>query len=94
MHIREFQDMIRRIYWHRDESRGLEKNFIHLVEEIGELGKAIMGGDLNSIKSELADALAWLATVANVLHVDLEEAATSKYCNICPKCGGSICHCI
>lgn len=93
MHIREFQDMIHKIYWHRDEPRGVEKNFIHLVEEVGELGKAITDGDLNSIRSELADVLAWLATVANVLHIDLEEAATSKYCNMCPKCGHSTCCC-
>ncbi|MCX8204249.1 MAG: nucleotide pyrophosphohydrolase [Candidatus Nezhaarchaeota archaeon] len=93
MHIREFQDMIRRIYWHKDEPRGVERNFIHLVEEIGELGKAIMGGDVDSIKSELADSLAWLVTMANVLHVDLEEAAASKYRNVCPKCGCPACCC-
>lgn len=93
MHIRDFQDMIRRIYWHKDEPRGVERNFIHLVEEIGELGKAIISGDVDSIKSELADSLAWLATVANVLHVDLEEAAISKYHDICPKCGHTICCC-
>ncbi len=93
MHICEFQNMIRRIYWHKDEARGVEKNFIHLVEEVGELGRAIIDGDPASIKSELADTLAWLATVANVLQVDLEEAALSKYCNICPKCGSSPCKC-
>jgi NTP pyrophosphatase (non-canonical NTP hydrolase) len=93
MHIGEFQDMIRRIYWHRDEPRGVERNYVHLVEEIGELGRAIVDGDLESIKSELADSLAWLATVANVLKVNLEEAALSKYCNVCPKCSSSPCTC-
>lgn len=85
--------MIRRIYWHRDQPRGVERNYIHLVEEIGELGRAIMEGDVEAIKSELADSLAWLATVANVLYVDLEKAATSKYSNICPKCGEARCTC-
>jgi len=85
--------MIRRIYWHRDLPRGVERNYIHLVEEIGELGRAIMEGDVEAIKSELADSLAWLATVANVLHVDLEEAATSKYSNVCPKCRDTRCTC-
>ncbi len=93
MHIGEFQAMIHRIYWHKDSKRGVERNYMHLVEEIGELGRAIIDGDKEAIKSELADSLAWLVTVANVLGVDIEEAATSKYNNVCPKCGSSPCRC-
>ncbi|RLF11158.1 MAG: nucleotide pyrophosphohydrolase [Thermoprotei archaeon] len=93
MHIGEFQDMIRRLYWHKDSKRGVEKNFIHLVEEIGELGRAIVDGNREAIESELADSLAWLVTMANVLDVNIEEAALSKYNNVCPKCGSSPCSC-
>jgi NTP pyrophosphatase (non-canonical NTP hydrolase) len=37
--------------------------------------------------------LAWLASLANVVDIDLEKAALSKYPNKCPKCGLSPCSC-
>ena len=93
MQIGEFEDMIRRVYWHRDSRRSVEQNYIHLVEEVGELGSAIMKGDRVLIEDELADTFAWLVTVAAVLKVDLDKVATGRYNNSCPKCQSLPCKC-
>ncbi len=85
--------MVRSIYHNRDAQRGVHKNFIHLVEEVGELGSSIVKGDQNAVKEELADVLAWLVTVANVLNVDLEDATLARYSNSCPKCKSNPCTC-
>ena len=42
---------------------------------------------------EFADVLAWLATIANVAGVDLEEAVGRKYGSGCPGCGQLACTC-
>lgn len=91
--IREFQRMMRRIYFHRDSKRGVKKTYMWLVEEVGELGEAIKTGDERQIRDEVADVIAWLASLANLLGVDVEEAALSKYPGRCPKCGMERCVC-
>jgi len=42
---------------------------------------------------EFADVLAWLASLANVVGIDLEKAAMTKYDGKCPKCQKSPCQC-
>jgi NTP pyrophosphatase (non-canonical NTP hydrolase) len=42
---------------------------------------------------EFADVLAWLATIANVVDVDLEQAIAKKYGQGCPGCGQISCTC-
>jgi len=91
--IREFQEMMRRIYFHRDSRRGVEKTYRWLVEEVRELGEAIRSGDPEQVRDEVADVIAWLASLANLLDVDVEEAALSKYPGRCPKCGMERCVC-
>lgn len=93
MQIREFQEMMRRIYFHRDSKRGIEGTFDWLVDEVNELGEALKTDDKNVLESEFADVIAWLASLANVTNVDLEKAALNKYDNKCPKCGHSPCQC-
>ncbi|MEM2911177.1 MAG: MazG nucleotide pyrophosphohydrolase domain-containing protein [Candidatus Bathyarchaeia archaeon] len=93
MHISEFQEMMRRLYFHRDSVRGVEKTFEWLVEEVAELGDALKAGDKNALENEFADVIAWLASLANIADLDLERAALNKYDNKCPKCGQSPCRC-
>ena len=38
------------------------------------------------MKDEFADVIAWLASLANLLEIDIEKAALKKYNNRCPKC--------
>ena len=84
---------IRDRYWHKDSKRSVEANFIYLVEEVGELGSAIVKGDRALIEDELADALAWLVSVATALSVDIEEVALRRYGSSCPRCGKNPCVC-
>ncbi|UCC58749.1 MAG: nucleotide pyrophosphohydrolase [Candidatus Bathyarchaeum sp.] len=93
MHILEFQNMMRQIYFHRDSERGPVGTFNWLVEEVEELKEAIKEGDKKAIENEFADVLAWLASLANVVNIDLEKAAISKYDNRCPKCELTPCEC-
>ncbi len=93
MMLSEMQQMIREIYGKRDKRRGIGKTFIHLIEEIGELARALRKGDSSELSRELADTLAWLLSVSSLLGIDLEEAFMVRYSNICPKCGSNPCTC-
>lgn len=91
--IKEFQDMMRRIYFHRDFERGAEGTFRWLKDEVDELEEAMQTTDKKALEDEFADVVAWVASLANVLKVDLEKATLRKYDNYCPKCGSSPCKC-
>ena len=91
--IREFQNMMRRIYFHKDSERGAEGAYRWLREEVDELGEAMINVDKRAIENEFSDVIAWLASLANVLGVDLEKATLRKYDNCCPKCRASPCKC-
>jgi NTP pyrophosphatase (non-canonical NTP hydrolase) len=93
MYIREFQDMMRCIYFQRDSKRGIAGTFNWLVEEVEELGTALKDNDKKALEDEFADVLAWLASLANVANIDLDKAATSKYDGKCPKCRKTPCKC-
>ncbi|MEM2522900.1 MAG: MazG nucleotide pyrophosphohydrolase domain-containing protein [Candidatus Bathyarchaeia archaeon] len=93
MHISEFQELMHRLYFHRDSQRGVGKTFEWLVEEVAELGEALKSGDKKALENEFADVIAWLASLANITKVNLEEAALHKYSGKCPKCGQMPCQC-
>lgn len=93
MHIHEFQEMMRRLYFHRDSERGATGTYDWLVDEVKELGDALHTSDKEEMQKEFADVIAWLASLANITGVDLERAAIAKYDNKCPKCGRSPCEC-
>ena len=93
MHISEFQQMMRRLYFHRDSERGAAATYDWLVDEIREVGDALDRRDKGELEKEFADVIAWLASLANVVNVDLEKAALTKYDNKCPKCKRSPCQC-
>ena len=86
MTLREFQQLIRNMYHDKDAARGVEGTFMWLTEEIGELATALRSGSPEEQALEFADVLAWLATIANVVDVDLEQAIAKKYGQGCPGC--------
>ncbi len=93
MHIREFQQLIDRMFSDKDRARGPAKTFLWFAEEVGELASAIAKkGDRANLQGEFADVLAWLTTLANVECVDLEEAI-KKFTSGCPGCGQFVCRC-
>lgn len=93
MEINEFQNMMKQLYFHRDSKRGKIGTLNWLIDEVEELREALKEDDLKAIEKEFADVLAWLASLANIVNIDLEKAVLSKYANKCPKCGLSPCDC-
>jgi NTP pyrophosphatase (non-canonical NTP hydrolase) len=90
--IAEFQRRLREAYEARDRARGRDATFLWLVEEVGELSRAVRGGDRAALEHEFSDALAWLASLANLEGVDLDRCA-ARYARGCPRCGTSPCTC-
>lgn len=93
MEIREFQRRIEDVYLERDRSRGLARTFAWLVEEVGELSRALRHDDRDQLEEEFADVLAWLVSLAGVVRIDLQEVAEKRYGSGCPKCGAVPCEC-
>ena len=79
-------------YGRRDAARGLPASVAWLTEEVGELARAVRKGDRANQLEEVADVLAWLASIANQLGLSLEEAA-ARYAKGCPKCQSTPCRC-
>ncbi len=94
MELHEAQDLMRRIYLERDRRRGVERTILRTFQELAELSDAFLkGDDHSSINSELADVLAWVCSLANLLDVDLTQALTKKYGSGCSRCGHTPCEC-
>jgi len=93
VHIREFQEMMKQLYFHRDSERGVKGTYEWLVDEVGELGETLEEKDMEAAGKEFADVIAWLASLANITGIDLETAAVNKYSGKCPKCQKSPCQC-
>lgn len=81
------------MYGDKDVRRGPEGTFLWLSEEVGELAAALREPDPENLAAEFADVLAWLATLANVVNVDLTQAVLKKYGAGCPGCSESPCTC-
>jgi NTP pyrophosphatase (non-canonical NTP hydrolase) len=93
MHIHEFQEMMRRLYFHRDSERGVKGTYEWLADELVELKEALEGSDKEATEKEFADVIAWLASLANITGIDLESATIKKYDEKCPKCRQAPCQC-
>jgi NTP pyrophosphatase (non-canonical NTP hydrolase) len=91
--LADFQQLIRNMYFNKDQARGVEGTFMWLMEEVGELSAALRAGQHEACVEEFADVLAWLTTIANVAGVDLTEAVTKKYGAGCPGCNQLACCC-
>ena len=91
--LADLQALIRRMYFEKDQARGVEGTFLWFVEEVGELATALRSGTHDERLEEFADVLAWLATIANVADVDLSQAVARKYGSGCPGCGRMVCTC-
>ena len=74
MELREVQDLVERLYGPADRERGIPATVAWLAEELGELAQAVRKGTPAQQLHELGDVLAWLASLANQLGLDLDEA--------------------
>ncbi len=92
MTLREFQQQIEATYGTRDRERGVEGTFRWLVEEVGELARALRDGNRARLEEEFGDVLAWTVSLALLCGIDADRAA-SRYAAGCPKCGAVPCMC-
>jgi NTP pyrophosphatase (non-canonical NTP hydrolase) len=92
MELAHLQDVIERTYGERDRERGVPSTVAWLAEELGELAQAVRKGSRAEQVHEFADVLAWVASLANQMEVDL-AAAVERYANGCPRCRTSPCTC-
>ena len=95
MKISDFQNLMRELYFHRDSERGINRTFIWLVEEIGELANLIKYEKIEKkhISEEIADIIAWTNSLANLLDINIEKALSEKYPKRGLKCNSSPCQC-
>ena len=92
MNLVELQDVIERTYGTRDHERGVSATVAWLTEELGELAQAVRKGTRADLEHEFSDVLAWLATLANQLDVDL-TTVVDRFRDGCPKCESLPCAC-
>ena len=74
MDLNELQNLMENLYGQDDRDRGLPSTVAWLCEEVGELAQAVRKGSKEEQLHELADVLAWLASIANQLDLSLETA--------------------
>jgi NTP pyrophosphatase (non-canonical NTP hydrolase) len=56
----------------------LSNTVLHLMEEVGEVTRAMRRGDVGNLAEELADCLWFVISAANVAGIDLETAMVEK----------------
>ena len=92
MDLATLQGVIDATYGERDRARGVPSTVAWLAEEVGELAQAVRKGSHEQRLHEFADVLAWVASLANQVDVDLTEAV-ARYADGCPRCHAIPCGC-
>ncbi len=92
MDLGELQRIIGETFGERDRARGVPSTVAWLTEEVGELAQAVRKGSHDDRVHEFGDVIAWVASLANQMGVDLSEAA-SRYAEGCPRCASRPCAC-
>lgn len=93
MRVSEFQRHIAELYLEKDKRRGADGTMLWLIEEVGEMTEAARRKETDHLGDEMADVLAWTASLANLYGVDLEAALARKYPATCKRCGAKPCVC-
>ena len=92
MDLGQLQNVIDRTYGERDRARGVPSTVAWLAEEIGELAQAVRKGSVEQQLHEFGDVLAWVASLANQMNIDL-TVAVQRYASGCPRCSAMPCSC-
>ncbi|MDO8391355.1 MAG: MazG nucleotide pyrophosphohydrolase domain-containing protein [Actinomycetota bacterium] len=92
MDLAQLQDVIERTFGDRDRARGVPATVAWLAEEVGELAQAVRKGNRAQQAHEFGDVIAWVATLANQMGIDLTEAV-ARYEQGCPRCATLPCAC-
>ena len=92
MDLAQLQHVIEQTFGERDRERGVPSTVAWLAEEMGELAQAVRKGSRDQQLHEFGDVLAWVASLANQMGIDLTEAI-ERYANGCPRCAALPCTC-
>lgn len=108
--LQEWQEMFAKIYPRNPQGYDQKSNFIHLIEEVGEVAEAyrLKYFHPDNLKNELADVMTWILGIANLIdakaqdnpsfygfkNYSLEEKVQEKYAKGCPSCESETCKCI
>jgi NTP pyrophosphatase (non-canonical NTP hydrolase) len=92
MDLARLQAVIEATFGERDRVRGVPSTVAWLAEELGELAQAVRKGTVAQQRHEFGDVLAWVASLANQMNIDL-SAAIERYADGCPRCGAVPCAC-
>ncbi len=92
MDLAAFQQLMESTYGRNDRQRGVPATVAWLAEEVGELAQAVRKGTPDEQAHEFADVLAWVASLANQVGVDLARAV-DRYAGGCPRCASMPCAC-
>lgn len=93
MRVADFQRHIAELYLDKDRRRGVDGTLLWLIEEVGEMTEAARRKELDQLGDEMADVLAWTASLANLHGIDLEAALARKYPARCARCDAKPCAC-
>lgn len=74
MTLDEVQALMEELYGEADRARGMPATIAWLCEELGELAQAARKGTKEQQLHELGDVMAWLASLANQLDLNLDDA--------------------
>lgn len=108
--FQDWQEMFAKIYPRNPQGYDQKSNFIHLIEEVGEVAEAyrLKYFHPDNLNNELADVMTWIFGIANLIDAKaqddpksygfskyvLEEKVQEKYINGCPSCESETCKCI
>jgi NTP pyrophosphatase (non-canonical NTP hydrolase) len=100
--LRQWQGHIGSLYGKTNLAAGVDRVINRLFEEISEVGLVLYQVDgvneslwetKQRIAREMADVLAWIFSVSNILSIDLERAVVALYSEGCPICREPECIC-
>lgn len=74
MNLNELQQLMETLYGAADRERGVPATVAWLAEELGELAQAVRKGTPEQQLHEFGDVLAWLASLANQMDIQLDDA--------------------
>ncbi|MCH1436065.1 MAG: pyrophosphohydrolase [Acidimicrobiales bacterium] len=74
MNLNELQQLMESLYGAADRERGVPATVAWLAEELGELAQAVRKGTPEQQLHEFGDVLAWLASLANQMDIQLDDA--------------------
>ena len=74
MDLDDVQRLMEQLYGEADRARGIPATVAWLCEELGELAQAVRKGTQAQREHEFADVVAWVASLANQVGVDLTTA--------------------